>query len=53
MRKGDDGSLHNQGLHLNTYGFTAEEIFNLKEVVENMFGENSLTPVGLAHWINL
>jgi hypothetical protein len=38
----DDGSLHNQGLHLNTYGFTAEEILKLKEILENMFGENSL-----------
>ena len=38
----DDGSLHNQGLHLNTYGFTAEEIFKLKEILESMFEENSL-----------
>ena len=42
MRKGDDGSLHNQGLHLKTYGFKAEEVLNLKQIVENMFGENSL-----------
>jgi len=38
----DDGSFHNQGLHLNTYGFTTEEILKLKQTVENMFGENSL-----------
>lgn len=38
----DDGSLQNKGLHLNTYGFTSEEVFNLKKTVENMFGENSL-----------
>ena len=38
----DDGSLQNKGLHLNTYGFTHEGILNLKETLENMFGENSL-----------
>lgn len=38
----DDGSFHNKGLHLNTYGFTTEEILILKQTVENMFGENSL-----------
>lgn len=38
----DDGSLQNKGLHLNTYGFNTEDIFNLKITLENMFGKNSL-----------
>ena len=38
----DDGSLKNKGLHLNTYGFTIEEVFLLKKTLENMFGDNSL-----------
>jgi len=42
MRETHDGSFHNKGLHLNTYGFTTEEILILKQTVENMFGENSL-----------
>lgn len=38
----DDGSLQNKGLHLNTYGFTLEDILRLKLTLENLFGENSL-----------
>lgn len=38
----DDGSLQNKGLHLNTYGFTSEDILKLKLTLENLFGENSL-----------
>jgi hypothetical protein len=38
----DDGSLQNKGLHLNTYGFTQQDIFLLKTTLENMFGENTL-----------
>ena len=38
----DDGSLQNKGLHLNTYGFTIEDIFILKRTLENMFGEESI-----------
>nr|CAI9430484.1 LAGLIDADG endonuclease [Fomitopsis pinicola] len=38
----DDGSLQNKGLHLNTYGFTSQDILNLKSTLENMFGENTL-----------
>lgn len=38
----DDGSIKNKGLHLSTYGFTGEEVFNLKITLENMFGDNSL-----------
>jgi len=38
----DDGSVQNKGLHLNAYGFTNEEILILKNVIENLFGENSL-----------
>ena len=34
--------FRDQGLHLNTYGFTTEEVLKLKQTVENMFGENSL-----------
>lgn len=36
----DDGSLQNKGLHLNTYGFTHEDILKLKVTFplgENMF----------------
>jgi len=38
----DDGSLQNKGLHLNTYGFTNQDILNLKSTLDNMFGENTL-----------
>ncbi len=38
----DDGSLQNKGLHLNTYGFKAEEVLKLKMSLENMFGDNTL-----------
>ena len=38
----DDGSLQNKGLHLNTYGFTQQDLFLLKTTLENMFGENTL-----------
>jgi len=38
----DDGSLQNKGLHLNTYGFSNQEVFKLKNILENMFGENTL-----------
>jgi hypothetical protein len=38
----DDGSLQNKGLHLNTYGFTNQEVLNLKFTLENLFGENTL-----------
>ena len=37
----DDGSLQNKGLHLNTYGFTLEEVVNLKNAVENLFAYQS------------
>ena len=38
----DDGSIQNKGLHLNTYGFTSEDILLLKLTLENIFGVNSL-----------
>jgi hypothetical protein len=38
----DDGSLQNKGLHLNIYGFTNQDVLNLKILLENMFGENTL-----------
>lgn len=40
----DDGSIQNKGLHLNTYGFTAEDILRLQSALENLFSgaENSL-----------
>ena len=38
----DDGSLQNKGLHLNTYGFTHQDVLLLKSTLENMFGENTL-----------
>jgi len=38
----DDGSLQNKGLHLNTYGFTSQDILILKFTLENIFGENTL-----------
>ena len=38
----DDGSLQNKGLHLNTYGFTNQDVLKLKTTLENIFGENSL-----------
>lgn len=38
----DDGSLQNKGLHLNTYGFTNQDVLKLKISLENMFGENTL-----------
>jgi cupin superfamily acireductone dioxygenase involved in methionine salvage len=37
----DDGSLKNKDLHLNTYGFTNQDILNLKSTLENMFEENT------------
>ena len=30
----DDGSLQNKGLHLNTYGFTNQDVLNLKSTLE-------------------
>ena len=33
----DDGSLQNKGLHLNTYGFTNQDVLKLKITLENMF----------------
>ena len=33
----DDGSIQNQGLHLNTYGFSKEEVDLLKTTLENLF----------------
>ena len=30
----DDGSIQNKGLHLNTYGFTPQDIFLLKTTLE-------------------
>jgi hypothetical protein len=36
----DDGSLHNQGLHLNTYSFTINEVLLLKKTIETMFSTN-------------
>jgi hypothetical protein len=38
----DDGSLQNKGLHLNSYGFTNQDVLNLKSSLENMFGVNTL-----------
>lgn len=38
----DDGSLQNKGLHLNTYGFTSQDVLILKNTLVNMFGENTL-----------
>jgi len=38
----DDGSIQNKGLHLNTYGFSNQDILNLKYSLEKMFGENTL-----------
>jgi LAGLIDADG DNA endonuclease family len=41
----DDGSLQNKGLHLNTYGFTNQDVLNLKSSLVNMFvpeAENTL-----------
>ena len=38
----DDGSIQNKGLHLNTYGFTNQDVLKLKNILENMFGENTL-----------
>jgi hypothetical protein len=38
----DDGSLQNKGLHLNTYGFTDQDVLRLKTALENLFGENTL-----------
>ena len=37
-----DGSLQNKGLHLNTYGFTDQDVLLLKSTLENIFGENTL-----------
>jgi hypothetical protein len=33
----DDGSIQNKGLHLNVYGFTLNEVVNLKNTLENLF----------------
>ena len=38
----DDGSIQNKGLHLNTYGFTHEDILILKRSLEDMFGFKTL-----------
>ena len=38
----DDASLQNKGLHLNTYGFTSQDVLILKYTLENMFGERTL-----------
>ena len=38
----DDGSLQNKGLHLNTYGFSNQDVLKLKFILENLFGENTL-----------
>jgi len=45
----DDGSLQNKGLHLNTYGFTNQDVLKLKNILENMFGENILKCTILKH----
>ncbi len=37
-----DGSIQNKGLHLNTYGFTHEDILILKRSLEDMFGFKTL-----------
>lgn len=36
----DDGSIQNKGLHLNVYGFTLDEVLNLKFTLENLFISN-------------
>ena len=33
----DDGSKQNKGLHLNTYGFTYEDVLILKTTLQNLF----------------
>jgi hypothetical protein len=33
----DDGSIQNKGLHLNVYGFSFDEVINLKITLENLF----------------
>ena len=38
----DDGSIQNKGLHLNTYGFSSQDVLLLKYTLENLFGENTL-----------
>lgn len=38
----DDGSIQNKGLHLNTYGFTYDEVNVLKKLLENMFMDPKL-----------
>lgn len=38
----DDGSLQNKGLHLNTYGFTHQDVLLLKSTLETMFGQDTL-----------
>jgi len=38
----DDVSLQNKYLHLNTYGFSNQDVLKLKSILENMFGENTL-----------
>lgn len=38
----DDGSIQNQGLHLNTYGFSKNEVERLKTTVENLFAPSTI-----------
>ena len=38
----DDGSLQNKDLHLNTYGFTNQDVLNLKSNLGNLFVGNTL-----------
>jgi len=33
----DDGSIQNKGLHLNVYGFSFDEVINLKNTLETLF----------------
>ena len=37
----DDGSIQNQGLHLNTYGFSKEEVELLKTTIEYLFANTA------------
>ena len=38
----DDGSILNQGLHLNTYAFSKAEVELLKTTIENLFAEDAI-----------
>ena len=38
----DDGSIQNKGLHLNTYGFSKEEVEILKTTLENLFANEAI-----------